>query len=295
MYELIRAAGNTYYMDCPAKVGLVVSGDGCVAIDSGSDDSAAKKLLRHVDSLALPLKAVYVTHSHADHIGGCALMQKRTGCRVYAPGLELAFTRIPSLELIHLYGGRAPASLHNKFLEAQPCSAEELTRETLPAGFTAVPLPGHSFDQTGILTPDGVLFAADSVSSAETLDKYGICFLYDVKKSLESLDVLDSTPAALYVPAHAPAVSNIRELSRLNRVRIQEIAGYILSVCGEGGLTFEEILEKVLLRYGMDLSLQQYALTGSTIRSYLSYLADEGRLIPVGEKGRLLWRVKQEG
>lgn len=32
MYELIQAAGNSYYIDCPAKIGLVRTGEDEVCI-----------------------------------------------------------------------------------------------------------------------------------------------------------------------------------------------------------------------------------------------------------------------
>lgn len=71
MYELIQVSEHDYYIDCPAKMGLVRVGDReVVAIDSGSDKDAAKKLLRHVEARGWKLTAVYNTHSHADHIGG---------------------------------------------------------------------------------------------------------------------------------------------------------------------------------------------------------------------------------
>ena len=42
MYELIPVGAHTYYIDCPAKIGVYVHGDGQAAlIDSGSDAGAA--------------------------------------------------------------------------------------------------------------------------------------------------------------------------------------------------------------------------------------------------------------
>ena len=44
MYELIKAIGNSYYIESPAKIGLIDSGEGVAyLIDSGSDRSAGKK------------------------------------------------------------------------------------------------------------------------------------------------------------------------------------------------------------------------------------------------------------
>ena len=54
MYELVQAAGNSYYIESPAKIGLVqVSGTEAVLIDSGSDKDAGKKALRHLQGMGV--------------------------------------------------------------------------------------------------------------------------------------------------------------------------------------------------------------------------------------------------
>ena len=96
MYELIRVSENDWYFDCPAKIGLVKTGaDRVCLIDSGSDKDAGKKVKRVLDVSGWTLEAIYNTHSHADHIGGNRYLQKQTGCRVYAPGIERDFLSIP--------------------------------------------------------------------------------------------------------------------------------------------------------------------------------------------------------
>ena len=37
------------------------------------------------------------------------------------------------------------------------------------------------------------------------------------------------------------------------------------------------------------MNFEQYVLVGSTLRSYLAWLCDTGRLVPVFEDGMLLW------
>lgn len=106
MYELIQLADHDYYIDCPAKIGLVrVSENGVVLIDSGSDKDAGKKVYRILESKGWELEAVFNTHSHADHIGGNRFLQGKTGCRIYAKGMECAYSNAPILEPAGLYGG----------------------------------------------------------------------------------------------------------------------------------------------------------------------------------------------
>ena len=92
MYELIQAAGDSYFIESPAKVGLVkVGGNEVVLIDSGSDKDAGRKIRQILDANGWKLRAILNTHSNADHIGGNSYLQKQTGCRIFAPGPEYAF------------------------------------------------------------------------------------------------------------------------------------------------------------------------------------------------------------
>ena len=61
------------------------------------------------------MKAIFNTHSHADHIGGNRYLQFQTGCSLYASGIECAFTRELLLEPAFLYGGNPPRDLRHKF------------------------------------------------------------------------------------------------------------------------------------------------------------------------------------
>lgn len=290
MYELIRLTENDHYFDCPAKVGLVkIGGNEVCLIDGGSDKDAGKKILRVLNENGWNLKVILVTHSHADHIGGCRFLREKTGCSVYAKGLENVFTNTPALEPIGLYGGNPLKELKNKFLSAPECAALPLTQDVLPEGMTLIDLPGHSFDMTGFITRDGTAYVADCVSSAETIAKYGVGYLWDVGASLDTLGRLGTIPAKRFVPAHAPVCEDITALAELNERSILGVIEKILSVCVSPA-SFEDILKKIFDAYSLTLSAQQYALVGSTIRSYLTYLASDGRLVFEFTDNKMLWR-----
>ncbi len=289
MYELIHAAGNTYYIESPAKIGLYrLSDTEVVLIDSGSDKDAGRKLRKLLDEKGWQLTAIYLTHSNADHIGGCQYLQKQTGCAVFAPGIECDFTNHPLLEPSFLYGGYPFRELRHKFLLAQPCNARALTESDLPEGFTVLQLPGHFFEMVGYRTPDDVVFLADCLSGSAALEKHPIWFLYDVAAALQTLTTVQSLSAALFVPAHAEATPRIAALAACNRETICRIAETITNLCGNGK-TFEAILRGVLDAFDQTLTFEQYALIGSTVRSYLSYLKDSGKITARIENNCLLW------
>ena len=289
MYELIQVAEHSYYIQSPAKIGLVKTGESEVClIDSGNDRDAGKKVKKLLDARGWTLRAVYNTHSHADHIGGNAYLQSQTGCRVYAPGIERDFTEHPILEPALLYGGNPPKALRHKFLMAQGCDALPLREETLPDGWKIVPLPGHSFDMVGFATPDDVVYLADCLSSAETLDKYGIGFLVDVGDYLGTLETVAAREAGCFVPAHAEPARDIAPLARLNIQRVQETADRIIDICREPSC-FDQILKQLFEDCRLVMTFEQHALIGSTVRSYLTYLSETGALQPRIEQNRLVW------
>lgn len=290
MYELIQVAPHTYYIQSPAKIGVVETSNGhVVLIDSGNDKEAGRKVRQHLDRQGWTLDAIYNTHSNADHIGGNAYLAKQTGCALYAPGIEAAFTQHPILEPALLYGGYPMKALRHKFLLAQESDAQLLTPEHLPAGFELIPLPGHFFDMVGLRTPDDVVFLADCLSSQATLDKYQISYVYDVAAYLDTLERVKEMHATLFVPAHADATDNIAPLAQYNIDKVNEIAGHILDFCAAPH-TFEEVLQHLFTSYDLAMTFEQYALVGNTVRNYLSWLLDSERLSATFTDNRLLWQ-----
>ncbi|OUP16227.1 MBL fold metallo-hydrolase [Lachnoclostridium sp. An196] len=290
MYELIQVSEHNYYIQCPAKIGLIKLNDTEVClIDSGSDKDAGRKVRQILDANGWKLRAIYNTHSNADHIGGNKYLQGQTGCRIYAPGIECDFTSHPILEPAFLYGGYPCKDLRHKFLLAQESKAEPLTGEVLPEGFELIPLPGHFFDMAGFRTPDDVVYLADCLSARETLDKYQIGFIYDVASYLETLEKVKTMKAKLFIPSHAAPEEDISDLAQYNIDKVREIAGRILEICAEP-LCFETILQKLFTEYGLTMNFEQYVLVGSTVRSYLSWLKDTGKLNAGFDGNLLLWQ-----
>lgn len=291
MYELRQAGEETFYLECPAKIGIYQPRPGEVyLIDSGGDKDAGRRVRKLLEEQGWSLKGIMVTHSNADHIGGCRYLQNQYGCPVFAGGIEGAFTRWPVLEPAFLYGGYPHRDLRHKFLMAEGCETVGLDHPDFPREVEVIPLPGHFFDMVGYKMPDGTVFLADCLSGEGTLEKYGISFLYDVEAYLETLDKVGEMEGSLFVPAHAPATADIRPLARRNKGAVEGIAGTIRTFCGEG-MGFEELLARLFDHYGLTMTHEQYVLVGSTVRSYLSWLKDKGEVEAVFERNRLYWKA----
>ena len=289
MYELIRVSEDCFYINCPAKIGVVKTGEQDVClIDSGNDKDAGKKVKKILDAQGWTLKAIYNTHSHSDHIGGNKYLQTQTCCRVYAPGIERDFTEHPILEPAFLFGGNPPKQLRHKFMMAQDSDVMPLTEETLPEDWKVIPLPGHSFDMVGFRIKDNVVYLADCLSSEETLEKYQIGFLVDPGAYIRTLEEVKQMQAECFIPAHADATKEIAALAQINIDKVDEIADRIVRICHEP-VSFENILKQLFDEYELKMTFEQHALVGSTVRSYLSWLTETGRLSPAIENNILLW------
>lgn len=129
----------------------------------------------------------------------------------------------------------------------------------------------------GIKTSDDVYFLADSIFSEETINKYHLFFIYDVREFLNTLDYLETIEGNWYIPSHASASKNISNLIELNRNKVTEVINKIYDICAEAR-TFEEILKYIFDEYKLTMDANQYVLIGSSIRSYLSYLYDENKI-----------------
>lgn len=175
---------------------------------------------------------------------------------------------------------------------AQESDADELASAELPEGFEIIPLPGHCFEMVGFRTPDNVVFLADCLSSRATLEKYRIGFIYDVQAYLDTLEEVKSLSGAFFVPAHAEACEDVSELAQYNIDTVNEIAGRIKSICTQP-VNFEALLKRLFDEYALELSFEQYALVGSTVKSYLAWLMDKGQLKAECESNLLLWEAAE--
>ncbi len=293
MYELQQVGPQSYYINCPAKIGIyALSKHEVYLIDSGNDKEAAKKMLKIADSKGWSIKGILNTHSNADHIGGNAFIQNKIGCPVFCSGIEADFTRHPILEPSFLYGGYPCKNLKNKFLMAKESIVTDFSSSKFPKDVETIPLPGHFFDMVGFRTPDNTVFLADCVSSRATLEKYGVTFIYDVAAYLETLSNIEELKAEIFVPSHADPCDDISELAEINRQKVYEIEQVIKTIC-DTPKTTDDIISEIFRKFNLTMTIEQYVLVGSTVRSYLSWMKDRGVLDFATNNWMLSWKVAE--
>ncbi len=286
--ELIQVGEKTYYIKNPTNIGIYkIDHENVYLIDSGNDKDAGRKILKIINEQGWTVKGIINTHSNADHIGGNKIIADRTGCDIYAYGIEQSFTQHTLLEPSFLHGGYPFKGLKNKFLMAKDTEAMPL-ENNLPVGLEWFELKGHFFDMIGIKTSDDVLFLADSLFSEETISKYHLFFIYDVREYLATLDKLENMQGRVFIPSHCEACENIDSLVKINRDKIIEVAEAIFEFC-EKPVTFEDILKQIFDKYSLAMNANQYVLIGSTIKSYLSYLCDDNKISYDFIDNRMVW------
>lgn len=285
--ELIKVGDKTYYLKNNTNIGIYkIDEENVYIIDSGNDKDAGKKIIKIIENEGWHIKGIINTHSNADHIGGNKVIEERTNCNIYASDIEMSFIKNPILEPTMLYGGYPFKDLKNKFLYAKPSNVLNI-KDNLPEGLEYFPLKGHFLDMIGLKTSDDIYFLGDALFSEETINKYHLFFIYDVKEYLNTLDYLSNLNGKLYIASHCEATSDISNLIKINKDKILEISNKIYNLCNDK--TFEEILKEIFVEYQLEMNLNQYVLVGSTIRSYLAYLCDENKISYKFEDNKMIW------
>ena len=286
--ELVQVGKNTFYLDNPTNIGIyLVNNKDVYLIDSGNNKDTGKKILKIINEHNWQVLGIINTHSHADHIGGNNVIQNRTNCAIFSSEIENSFISNTILEPSILYGGYPFNSLLNKTLMAKE-SSSILIDDNIRNTFDVIELPGHSYNMIGLKTKDNIYFLGDCLFSKETINKYHIFYICNVKEFLNTLDKLNNLDGDLYILSHCKPVSDLDSLIKVNRDKVLEISNKIYDLCSNK-ITLEDILQKIFTDYNINMNENQYFLIGSTIKSYLSYLYDEGKISYTFIDNKMYW------
>jgi glyoxylase-like metal-dependent hydrolase (beta-lactamase superfamily II) len=266
----------------------------CVLIDTGLNDSNAKKALKAIkDDLGSEVIGILTTHAHADHFGGNATVVKRTGARVWAPEIDEAIIRYPILQPVCLFAGADPLdALRNNFLLADPSPADEVSKPGLleieGASFEVISLAGHSPNQVGILM-DGIFFCADVMLPESVLAKYRIPYLHSVSAHLDALNTAAEIDCSTAVPGHGPVLDDLAPLIEVNKGLVNEVIEVILNVAKEP-IDAGQILTIVLRHFEAPVhDASSFYLLHPTIYAFLSHLERNGLIRHEVSDARSMW------
>lgn len=292
---LQRFSDRVAYAPGGVNIGVIYGDDNrAILIDTGLNDTAARKVLRAVAEDGRRVTTIVTTHGHADHFGGNAFVVKRTGARVYAPRWDETVLRYPLFQPLTLFGGAdPPASLRSGFLlgDVSPVDAiyDAGPLEIDGVEMTAVSLAGHSGNQMGILV-DEIFFSADLVLPERVIERYRMPYLYSVRDHLASLERARHVPHRVAVPGHGPHLEQLLLGIEPNQTLVERVAGLVLDAAREPAMP-EDLLAQVLEWLGGDpADPAAYYLLHPTIFAYLSYLEGTGQIRQEITRGRSLWK-----
>ncbi|NPV71403.1 MAG: MBL fold metallo-hydrolase [Firmicutes bacterium] len=296
--EFVEVGDGAYCLAGATNIGVLVSVDGdAVLVDSGLDQSIARRCIREVSERGWRVRAVINTHAHADHVGGNAELKRRTSCEVVAPAFEEAWIRYPLSEPLALFvGASPPQGLRNKFTMAEACGVDRVLEpgehEVFGILFEAVDLKGHSPNQTGVIA-GGALFCGDAFFQEEQLHKHVIPYNVDIGAQLDTLAKVPALAAKSVIPGHGGVCRDVNGAVEANVARIRTVTGLALENAGTGGVGAgaEAILDAVCRTLGVaPASLAHYYLLLSAVNAHLSYLESQGLAQPRIEGAALRWR-----
>lgn len=292
MFECIQVGENTYYIANPVNVGLYVENGEAWIIDTGIDARVGKKIVQRLNENGWKPKAIINTHCHVDHVGANAWLQKEFNIPIYSNGMDCYFIENTILSSMALWGAFPPRLLQGTlFTSSDSKNVQSIYDAPLPKGFEIIPFSGHSLYMFGLRTPDDIVFTGDELCNAQILEKYKIAFNYCVELYYKSLEDAEKLTAKLFVPAHGEPFTDIKEYVAINRKAVLQVHSLILETC-QTPQHFDMLMQHIFNHYGLTLTFAQYAIVGSTIRSYLSWLLNDELIEPIIENNMLYWQTK---
>jgi glyoxylase-like metal-dependent hydrolase (beta-lactamase superfamily II) len=196
---------------------LIETDEGPVAVDAGFP-TAWKQIEHRADEL----RAVVVTHGHADHVGFAPIAERRHGVPIYVPERDEKLVKSPipyakseRLPLFYLQHA-ATRRVYWRALRAIGVAGQRVRSprtygdgDELPGGLRAVFTPGHTKGHMALHLPDrDLLFVGDALVTWDIYtDRTGPRLIaraatWDSKVNLESLERIAQTGASTLVTGH---------------------------------------------------------------------------------------------
>ena len=143
----------------------LITGENCYLIDSGiaGSEKIIEKYLHSIGRNISDIKGIFLTHSHPDHIGGAADIQKKSNCKVYAPMPEVEWIRDIDLQ----YRERPIPNFYKLLAKSVnvdvPLKDGDMVILEEGLQIRALSTPGHSHGSMSFILNDDMIFTGDAI------------------------------------------------------------------------------------------------------------------------------------
>lgn len=297
LLELNKIKGNTYYLDAPTNIGIYAfKNKFCLLIDSGLNNSSAKKIDEVLKSNNLHPKYIINTHGHLDHCGGNHYFKENySGTLVYTSKKEKVYMENPELLSVIAFSSNPIKKLSQNI---KPFEVDFVldygTNKINDEKIEILQMSGHSQEHIAVITPEKVCFLGDSIFSHETLEKYPFPFLFDIGNTIETLNRAKDIDADYFIISHGKNVLTKDELVDLidkNLCNIEKHINTILELLDQP-CTREDILENIIVLNDISVGMKKYIVNLSSVSAFLSYLYGKDLIDCSIEYGKLYYFKK---
>jgi len=295
--RIIELSSGVYVIPGSTNVGVITNENsssvevylidsGCTEIDGEYVLDVLKAFFEQLGQ-SFTVKAIITTHGHADHCGAHNYFKEETGCEFWAAKHEQGAMETPIIQGTVLWGGYPPHEMRTLFFMPSPTYLDHfITKDDvieLSGGrkITFMELKGHSYESLGVIITDKndhkVIFPGDNIFPRNEIINHWIPLILNPVEYMDSLDRLCELEKVDWcIPSHGDFLKrNINEAAELNKIAIISTRTCILdSLKTKKRLTAEEIVKYVADKNDMQLSLSQYALVSSTVKSYIAVMHD---------------------
>ena len=252
-----------------------------ILLDCGSHFER-EHLMEYLREKRIRVRAVICSHAHFDHIENSRQLQETYGAQLVMTALDAG--------LVH-DGLSLKACFYSHTVQdneaVRPdmiCSPDRILmpdeRQVQICGvsFEMLPLPGHAASHMGILTPDGVLYLADSVFSVRELEQEKLFYMLDWTRALETMKRIEGFHYKRYILAHQGVCEEIGELAQENQRRLTGVLEELLALC-DGEYTLEELARRLAQAKNSHVgSVEKARFMERLTRSMTEYWLERGAL-----------------
>ena len=278
--ELKRLNERVSYIKAAANVGVIQLENSSVAlIDSGPDEKFAAALFEMLSDYRFKISHILNTHAHADHIGGNAFLQHKTGCKIMASRLEAPLIRQPLIQAAVLFSGAPISDLMNRFTMANPSNVDFFTDTSLQLDdikIEIIDLPGHSVNQKGFMIDD-ICFIADTLFSERFFSRQRLPFNYDPIAHRETLHKLETIKASKFIGGHIEPTGEPGKLISINRKNLDDALDFMRELL-KIPQPPDRIVKAFMDHFKLKKTNWEHFLYRATVNGYLSALHKKGEI-----------------